>query len=1109
MSNETGVKVVIRIRPLSSKESEDPNKILVEQINDHVLVFDPAEDKCQLNGMPTTKFCRGNITRRRSKNLSFAFDHVFGPESLNVEVYEHTSKVILDGLLNGYNCSVFAYGATGAGKTYTMLGTNEFPGITFLTLMDLYQRIEALKAEKCCEVAVSYLEIYNEQIKDLLNSKSQLPMREDPKAGVVIPGLTLHKPQSEQDLLKMLYFGNQNRSQHPTDANAESSRSHAIFQVFVKQSDRTANLVKSVHMAKMCLVDLAGSERGTATSNRGPRMREGANINRSLLALGNVINALADGKTKSYIPYRDSKLTRLLKDSIGGNCRTVMITAVSPSYQSYEDTYNSLRYADRAKHIRADVKKNILNVKSNISKYGKIVENLRQEVQQLKDELKKFESLDVKANMVTLHNTEEEKRLQEVLYNLFTERKLLRKEILLQESEKRANRWRIYCKQSMLTQMEAGDKDDVDEHLFRKTKKDMDLFNRRVKNNDDSIANLSGKFIANETHLERIQSEMKMNGDEAITPLLAEKLRSHHLEVELTDYHTYIIHLKKIASFQEVESNTKDRLINNMQQTMTKLYNIVRQNNLLSDELRLDYNQTMRQRYGEKEVMWADETLLRDDTSADSISLETTLNLPILSRVVLTPMLDKNVRQRRASLTPILKKTKCFLDSRCKSFDNEKEQTPKLEKRQDLDLKRTAITNSKISAMDQSLKRPRSEESKPVQKTPEIKLLGNNNDKLKSPTGEPQRSIANEFKSPLGGPQRCIANELKSPLGGPQRCIANELKSPLGSPQRCIANEFKSPLGSPQRCIAYNGLISPDGDPLKYNANKELNSPGKTPQLSLLSNGLTSPSVDTQRCLVNNWFKSPKGDPQRCLVNEFKSPMGNPERIIVNNGLKSTGAEPQRCIVSSCFEDTSSGERVTLTNKTPKQPEDKKNSEEVSQPQNHFLGVDSLSPSLKLEKDSMKTSQSTNSTPSPLPQLLSPQNRLSSRDDGYLNLAGGATITKSKPTLPLRMFNENRLKPYPSSAAKENIKEMHRLGVSSMFDRKQSNVKKLQKNDSGLCKLRQISLLRPPVRSMGSNVTSSASKNIKSSPMKFSGSQKSLFRSKSVSDLPQSSKKQL
>ncbi|XP_050571433.1 kinesin-like protein KIF18B isoform X2 [Cygnus atratus] len=287
---------------------------------------------------------------------------------------------------------VFAYGATGAGKTYTMLGSEQSPGIMYLTMVELYKRIEARKDEKSCEVLVSYQEVYNEQIHDLLEPKGPLAIREDPEKGVVVQGLSFHQPKSAEQLLEMLANGNKNRTQHPTDANATSSRSHAVFQIYVKQQDRVVGLAHDLQMAKMSLIDLAGSERASVTNTRGERLREGANINRSLLALINVINALADAKSKkTHIPYRDSKLTRLLKDSIGGNCRTIMIAAVSPSALAYEDTYNTLKYANRAKEIKLSLKSNVLSLDCHISKYAVICEQLKAEVADLRAKLRAYE----------------------------------------------------------------------------------------------------------------------------------------------------------------------------------------------------------------------------------------------------------------------------------------------------------------------------------------------------------------------------------------------------------------------------------------------------------------------------------------------------------------------------------------------------------------------------------------------------------------------------------------------------------------------------------------------------------------------------------------------
>ncbi|XP_069056962.1 kinesin-like protein KIF18B [Pleurodeles waltl] len=387
--SEGNVSVVVRVRPPNHREQEGNQQAVVQVVDRSMLVFDPEESD-QASVFAGLRNHEG--PKRKCKDLKFMFDHVFGETSSQQEVFQHTTKDILDGVLNGYNCSVFAYGATGAGKTHTMLGTEMDPGVMFLTMVELYRRIEEIKEEKLCEVLISYLEVYNEQIQDLLQPKGFLAIREDPQKGVVVQGLSLHQPESAEQLLQMLANGNKNRTQHPTDANATSSRSHAVFQIYVKQQDRAAGINRDLRVAKMSLIDLAGSERASSTNAKGDRQREGANINRSLLALINVINALADAKSKKpHIPYRDSKLTRLLKDSIGGNCRTVMIAAISPSHLSYDDTYNTLKYANRAKEIKLSLKSNVISFDCHISKYAAVCEELKAEVAELRQRLYTYE----------------------------------------------------------------------------------------------------------------------------------------------------------------------------------------------------------------------------------------------------------------------------------------------------------------------------------------------------------------------------------------------------------------------------------------------------------------------------------------------------------------------------------------------------------------------------------------------------------------------------------------------------------------------------------------------------------------------------------------------
>ncbi|KAG8226485.1 hypothetical protein J437_LFUL007367 [Ladona fulva] len=386
-SFNANIKVVIRVRPIGNNDSEENVRSCVKVVNDQILVFDPSEEVDDFYFQGVRQKCR-DMTKKAHKDLQFAFDKVFDTHATNEQVFCGSTKDIIGSLLDGYNCSVFVYGATGAGKTFTMLGTRDSPGITFHTMVELYNQMELLKEERKFEIGVSYMEVYNETVKDLLSpSLGQLHVREDPSYGVKVQGLTVQRPADASHLLSLLESGNRNRSQHPTDANAESSRSHAVFQVYIKMTSHPlengkVNEGSVIKVVKLSMIDLAGSERGSATGFKGSRFAEGANINRSLLSLGNCINALADGL--KHIPYRNSKLTRLLKDSLGGNCKTVMIANVSPAVLSYEDTYNTLKYADRAKKIKLRTKKNVVSVDMHVTELAALVEDLRQENAALK-----------------------------------------------------------------------------------------------------------------------------------------------------------------------------------------------------------------------------------------------------------------------------------------------------------------------------------------------------------------------------------------------------------------------------------------------------------------------------------------------------------------------------------------------------------------------------------------------------------------------------------------------------------------------------------------------------------------------------------------------------
>ncbi|XP_067875806.1 kinesin-like protein KIF18A isoform X2 [Heterodontus francisci] len=494
-----------------------------------------------------------------------------------------------------------------------MLGSVDQPGVMYLTMVELYERIEQMKDEKICEVAVSYLEVYNEQIQDLLEPKGSLAVREDPQKGTVVQRLSFHQPKSAKELLEMLANGNLNRTQHPTDANATSSRSHAVFQVYVKQQDRIASICKNLRIAKMCLIDLAGSERASATKAQGARFREGANINRSLLALGNVINSLADSKAKrSHIPYRDSKLTRLLKDSLGGNCRTVMIATVSPSAISYEDTYNTLKYANRAKDIKSSLKSNIVSLDCHISKYAAICEELRKEITQLKDKLKAHDEAKCTISKIEISPTpamsSSQQRLVKSLQEVFNDRQVIQKsyfdlEALAKEIELKTffrlrdqERIKILCTEQRLEQASC------------KFERSQASFNCRRDHLLERMQQAEEKLKENGNLLSELGNKISLDGkSQSVPQVLKLSLQKLLLETELSSFNQHSNYMTHLMTLQDRDRQQTEKLVTTLLQIVHKQFYTLKEANLATTEVESQFNELERLVRGEKAVLWADQ----------------------------------------------------------------------------------------------------------------------------------------------------------------------------------------------------------------------------------------------------------------------------------------------------------------------------------------------------------------------------------------------------------------------------------------------------------------------------------------------------------------------
>lgn len=363
------VKVVVRCRPMNEKE--------------RVANFNRVVSVDVKLGQVAVRNPRGASSHEHPK--VFTFDSVYDWNSKQMELYDETFRPLVDSVLFGFNGTIFAYGQTGTGKTYTMEGVRNDPekrGVIPNSFEHIFTHISRSQNQQYL-VRASYLEIYQEEIRDLL-SKDQarrLELKERPDTGVYVKDLSSFVTKSVREIEHVMNVGNQNRSVGATNMNEHSSRSHAIFVITIECSELGPDGENHIRVGKLNLVDLAGSERQTKTGAQGERLKEATKINLSLSALGNVISALVDGRS-THIPYRDSKLTRLLQDSLGGNARTVMVANIGPASYNVEETLTTLRYANRAKNIKN-------KPRVNEDPKDALLREFQEEIARLKEQLEK------------------------------------------------------------------------------------------------------------------------------------------------------------------------------------------------------------------------------------------------------------------------------------------------------------------------------------------------------------------------------------------------------------------------------------------------------------------------------------------------------------------------------------------------------------------------------------------------------------------------------------------------------------------------------------------------------------------------------------------------
>lgn len=417
--NKNNMLVAVRARPLTKSELEDSNYNTISVPNkDTITITFPTE--YIPDDMSEIYLAGEQIKITKTKEVSYNYDFVFNEKTSQNEVYRYTTSSLINQVVDGFSATILAYGATGSGKTYTMVGKGENTGLMIRSIRDLFKVVNNDQS-KAYSIKISYIEIYNEVLKDLLTDKNKSPpeLRTDPKKGVVLQGAENKVVLNEEEAFKLINMGNKRRTEKQTDRNQFSSRSHAVLQIYLEIQDQVNvnydnynNINYEASFGKFILVDLAGSEK-TSTSSKGNA--ETGSINKSLLALGKCINLIVS-QNKKFIPFRESKLTRILQEPLSGNGRIVMIATISPSIVNYDETLFTLQFANRAKSMKIYMKKNVVETdKQLIKKYADYIQTLKEQINEVERDI--FEQQNSNSANISINEGEKKESIQNSLNN--------------------------------------------------------------------------------------------------------------------------------------------------------------------------------------------------------------------------------------------------------------------------------------------------------------------------------------------------------------------------------------------------------------------------------------------------------------------------------------------------------------------------------------------------------------------------------------------------------------------------------------------------------------------------------------------------------------------
>ena len=550
--NKNNIIIAVRSRPLNQKELEYSNYKTLSFDNREEITFLDIESMSSASDGGIYIGDENNLVITEYRRKQFKFDFSFNETTTQDEVYRNTTKMLLNNIMDGFNSTVFAYGATGSGKTYTMVGTDDNPGLMVKAIQDLFSNVKDQQLNgKNFTIKFSYVEVYNETLKDLLVDKSEqnLEIRDVPDRGTVVIGASVTEVMDENYAFELLHDGNKRRREKPTIYNENSSRSHAILQIYVEVEGKSFDNVQELTFGKFIMVDLAGSERITATAQGD---KESGSINKSLLALSKCIASLVSNKSK-HIPYRESKLTRMLKDSLSGNSRIVMIATVSPSLLNKDETLFTLQYANKAKNIKVNLTKNVIEQKPQINKYEDVIKELNNEINELKKQLKEksINALNINVNNnnnnsvlsvnVPTENDEmkdnkEYKKLQDMIINHFEKEKQIKITIIRKEKE-----------------IDAIKNEMVLKHKEKKDEKDM---NEKIEKINKEINN----YYTNEQKL--LQDRKQLN------TIIIENINTYGKSL-YNIYNYYIAYLNFLTTEHRKELNNNE--LNRKEETIKML----------------------------------------------------------------------------------------------------------------------------------------------------------------------------------------------------------------------------------------------------------------------------------------------------------------------------------------------------------------------------------------------------------------------------------------------------------------------------------------------------------------------------------------------------------